>query len=104
MTVLSWQQISQAKKDHRDRSIAQIQPSLPKLPSNLPTSVVQVPSQVLSEEENAITTKAPESLVLKLASGFWTSEQVTRAFLRRAAIAQELVFTVPYEASLHLRY
>ena len=94
MAVLSWQEISQEKKNHRDRSIAQIQPTLPELPPDLPPNVVQIPSRVLPEDENNIATKSPESLVSELASGSLTSEQVTKAFLRRAIIAQKLVHAV----------
>lgn len=44
-----------------------------------------------SQEELEITDSTASELLEKLASKTWSSEQVTRAFCKRAAAAQQLV-------------
>ncbi|KAL8916412.1 MAG: hypothetical protein Q9208_008533 [Pyrenodesmia sp. 3 TL-2023] len=68
-----------------------ILPPIPDLPQHLPQNVTATPEQLLSSHENQITQSPPESLLGCLASGRWTSQEVTLAFLRRAGLAQKLV-------------
>ncbi|RAK99527.1 glutamyl-tRNA amidotransferase subunit A [Aspergillus ibericus CBS 121593] len=56
----------------------------------LPSRVIDIPRQHLTPLELAITESSPEALVVSLAAGKWTATSVTKAFLRRAAMAQRL--------------
>lgn len=86
-----WQDIAREVQDYRNASTDRVQPAIPKLPSNLPPNVLDIPSQVLRQEEIQITQTAPEDLLSSLAAGELSATSVTRAFLRRASLAQKLV-------------
>lgn len=75
----------------RDGSLARVEPPLGPLPDPLPLNVTGVPRQLLTEEECEITETEPIALVEKISKGEYTSVAVTKAFLRRAALAQKLV-------------
>ena len=87
----SWQDLAQQVQADRDRSIAQVEPAIPVLPETLPSRVIDIPRQHLTPLELAITESDPEALVESLAAGKLTASSVTKAFLRRAALAQRLV-------------
>lgn len=89
--MATWQETAKQMQDHRDATIAAIEPKLPPLPAELPLNVTSIPKQLLTEREMELTESAPEYLINALAAGFVTSTEVTKAFLRRAALAQELV-------------
>lgn len=92
MASTSWQEIAQAAQEQRDKSIAEVKPSLPDIQSeDLPLNVTATPWKHLSSFEIEVTETSPEKLVRSLASGELTSTEVTNAFLRRAGIAQKLV-------------
>ena len=91
MTSLSWQDIARQKHDHRNETIAKISPTVPDVPDELPQDVTGVPGDLLTARELEITESSTEALVSALAVGELTSVEVTKAFLRRAAIAQKLV-------------
>lgn len=58
------------------------------------TDILEVPVTcgILSDVEREITSKYDATALLeKLKSGVWSAEQVTVAFCKRAAIAQQLV-------------
>lgn len=78
-------------RDHRDATVAAIEPPLPELPSELPLNVTGIPKTVLTARELELTESPAEDLLTVLAAGYVTSGEVTRAFLRRAALAQRLV-------------
>ncbi|OKL59567.1 hypothetical protein UA08_05111 [Talaromyces atroroseus] len=86
-----WQDIAQRAQDARDKTIALVQPPVPDVPAELPLNVVEVPKKLLTAREVEITETPPEELVIKLASGAWTSVEVATTFLRRAGLAQKLV-------------
>ena len=88
-----WRTIAKRAQEHRDASIHSVQPPVPAISSDLPLRVVDIPQQVLTAEELAITERTPEGLLSALASGELTSVQVTTAFSRRAGLAQSLVMT-----------
>ena len=92
-TSKSWQEVAKIAQDHRDGSIAQVDPSVPDVPSaaDLPLNVSSLPKELLSKTEVLITETSPERLIESLASGERSSVEVTRAFLRRAGLAQKLV-------------
>lgn len=85
----SWQDVASAAQSLRDESISKVLQTsdIPKETLN----VTQVAGNVLTKEELLITETSPESTVSSLALGKISSVQVTRAFLRRAALAQKLV-------------
>jgi amidase len=91
MAQKTWQEVAKFAQDFRDKSIAEIQPPVPDVPSDLPLNVSTLPRTLLSEAEVKITETAPENLIASLASGELTSTEVTKAFLRRAGLAQKLV-------------
>jgi amidase len=82
-----WQDIVQEVQYNRDASIDRVQPPIPKISNDLPTNIFDIPSQVLNHEEIKITQIRPEDLLSRLATGELTATAVTRAFLRRAALA-----------------
>ena len=64
---------------------------IPNIPRNLPLNITAVPRKLLLPHEIEITETPAETLVAALASGSLTSVEVTKAFLRRAGLAQKLV-------------
>lgn len=96
MVKVPWQEIAKQAQAQRDKSIDQIQPPIPAVPSpdELPLNVTSIPRELLNEAELKITESPPEELLKFLASGELSSVDVTTAFLRRAGIAQKLVCRV----------
>ena len=88
-----WRKTASRVQDYRAQGLRKVQPPLPEIPSNLPKSVTHVPHQLLSQREIVITDSSPEDLLSYLRAGEWSSEEVARAYLRRASLAQELVST-----------
>ena len=89
-----WQDIAHQVQSHRNRTLSQIQPPIPDVPSSLPGNVTGIPQALLSPREVEITTTFTEDLVFSLATGSLTSTEVTNAFLRRAGLAQKLVISI----------
>ena len=100
----SWSKIASRVQEYRAQGLQQVQPPLPEIPSKLPQDVTSVPQQLLSPQELEITQLPPEGLLPLLAAGRLTSEEVTRAYLRRAALAQELVRTTSVATALTHSY
>lgn len=86
----SWEETAKIAQDLRDRSIAEVEPAVPAVPSTLPKNVIDLPRTLLSEDEVVLTEKNPEELLAALAKGEISSSTVTLAFLRRAGLAQKL--------------
>ena len=82
--------ISKARET-RDSSIARVEPPLAPLPDPLPKNVTKIPSQILTAGELEITALDAPELLKAIRDKVYSSEDVTRAFLRRAALAQKLV-------------
>lgn len=88
----TWEDKALQARSHRDESLAKVQPPLQGLPDQLPRNSQSLPSLVLSEREVEITEKySVTDLLLKLRSKELSAEEVVRAFLRRAAVAQSAV-------------
>lgn len=85
---------AQALCRHRDRTVDESWPGLSltliKL-GELPLNVTKIPHHVMDPVDIELTQQAPETLVTDISQGKWTSVQVAQAFLRRAALSQELV-------------
>lgn len=94
--MASWQETAARVQQYRDSSL-RVEPPLSGIPGELPQNVTEIPRKVLSPEEFDITERSLEELLKLLASGELSSVTVTKAFLRRAALAQKLV-----SLSLHL--
>ena len=90
----TWQDIAQKVRDHRDSTVEKVEPAIPTQFDSLPSRVIDVPRQHLSAAEVEITESPIDLLLSSLATGKLTSLEVTKAFLRRAAIAQKLVCTI----------
>ncbi|KAJ4358598.1 uncharacterized protein N0V89_003182 [Didymosphaeria variabile] len=86
----SWQTIAKRTQQHRDATLAAVEPPIPDLPE-LPLDSTPVPKTILTPEELSITESDPVDLLSKLSSGNLSSATVTNAFLRRATLAQKLV-------------
>ena len=86
----SWETIAQKAREHRDATLAVVQPPIPDIES-LPLDSTPIPKTILTLEEIAITESDPADLISRLVSGALSSTAVTQAFLRRATIAQKLV-------------
>lgn len=96
MTVPDWQRKAQVALDHRDETLSHVSPKLGKLPNPLPLSSQGLPKLLLTEREFELTENYDAiALVDMMKSKKVSSEEVTRAFLRRAAIAQESVRSPP---------
>jgi len=87
----SWEQTCAKVKAHRDSTIASIYPPLPPIPTGLPLNVTSIPALVLTHTEFAITSTLPTTTLLNhLSTRAISSTAVVSAYLRRAALAQEL--------------
>jgi hypothetical protein len=72
----------------RDASVAKVEPKLKGLPADLPLSSQDLPKAVLTSKEIEITEKYTiTELLSALKERALSVEEVTRAFLRRAALA-----------------
>ena len=91
MTEPSWQEVAKIAQEYRDASIARVEPAVPEVPGELPGDVTSIPAELLDKEEVKITQTTTEDLLASIASGNLTSTAVTKAFLRRAGLAQSLV-------------
>lgn len=89
-----WQEIAKQAKAYRDETIEEV----PDIPEDLPRDVTKIPNTLLSDDDIAITETVPERLIERIAGGHLTCVAVISAFLRRASIAQKLVFN-PYARS-----
>ncbi|OAL35295.1 hypothetical protein AYO20_05346 [Fonsecaea nubica] len=78
-------------RERRDASIAKVQPAIPAFAERLSSSVTTVPGKILTDDEISITEKPVRELLDLLAKEKLTAVAVTRAFLRRAVVAQNLV-------------
>ena len=90
MSDRTWQDIAAEAQRYRDDSIARVQPAVPKVPNELPLNVTHIPREVLEKEEIKVTESLPDHLLAQIAQRNWKAEDVTRAFLRRAGVAQAL--------------
>jgi len=92
-----WQAVAREAQEHRDASMKEYATGLPEpLENSMPSNVMDIPSQLLDQNDRQITELLPEDLVVLLASGQLTSVAVTEAFLRRATLAQKLVLFAVY--------
>ncbi|CAH0055156.1 unnamed protein product [Clonostachys solani] len=86
--VETWQTKAELPRRMRDESLAQVQPPLTGIPEPLPLNCQGLPKLVLTPRELELTESySVEQLLAQLHSRKLSSEELTRAFLRRAALA-----------------
>lgn len=89
MAPVYWRDQSKKAKAFRDASLAKVEPPLAALPTPLPVNSQALPKQHLTAREYDLTQNYDAiQLLAQLRSKTLTSEELTRAFLRRAALAQ----------------
>ncbi|KAI0508689.1 amidase signature domain-containing protein [Xylaria bambusicola] len=87
----TWEEVAADRQRHRDISLASFKPSPLNLPTgSIPVDTSAIPRSVLAAQDVEITEKNVEDLVPMLASGQWSAKTVVQAFMRRAALAQQL--------------
>ncbi|KAK6084366.1 acetamidase [Seiridium cupressi] len=85
----NWQDRALEARRHRDEGLARVQPALEGLPRALPKNSTGLAKALLTPREFELTEKyTATDLLYKLRTKELSSEEVTRAFLRRAALAQ----------------
>jgi amidase len=82
-------------REFRDASISRVKPPLSPLPTPLPKNVTRIANDILTSEELKITSYDAVELIQAIREKVFTCETITRAFLRRAALAQKLVLPLP---------
>ena len=92
---MTWEETAADKKERIEKSI----PDEWRIKSKpVGDSVMEYPAKsgILSSEELAITESSAAELVGKMAKGVLKSVNVTLAFCKRAALAQQLVLPPPW--------
>lgn len=93
MALKSWQEKAKEARDLRDETLSKVDPPFENLPDPLPLSSQDLPKQYLTPREYELTQNYDAIELLEMLCGKkTTSEELTRAFLRRAALAQYAVF------------
>lgn len=91
MAIQAWQEKVKEVIAYRDATLAKVEPALPEL-DELPLNSQELPKKYLTEREYDLTQNYDAVALLEmLRSKKVTSEELTRAFLRRAALAQKAV-------------
>lgn len=90
--VEAWEEKVAKVREHRDASLAKVEPAIALLTQDLPLNSQSVARTVLTDREIELTERyTVKELLAKLRSREFKVEEVTRAFLRRAAVAQACV-------------
>ncbi|KAF5004860.1 hypothetical protein FDECE_8642 [Fusarium decemcellulare] len=85
----SWKDKAAIARKVRDDSVSKVKPPLRGIPDTLPPNSQSIPKLVLAPREVELTENyTVHQLLAKLRSRELSSEELTRAFLRRAAVAQ----------------
>lgn len=94
----TWQEKVAWARSQRDANLAKVEPRLEGLPDELPLNSQGLPKIVLTPRELEITDGySVTELLAALRSRKFSVEEVTRAFLRRAALAQSAVCISPHQ-------
>ncbi len=89
-----WVEKAKSARDYRDETLKKVDPPFENLPDKLPLSSQELPKKYLTEREYELTQNYDAIELLEmLRTKKVTSEELTRAFLRRAALAQYAVST-----------
>ena len=85
-----WQEVAKEAQEYRDATLAAFATNIPAALETSKNST-KIPETILQAQDVTITESLPEELIKLLANGELTATEVTAAFLRRAALAQNLV-------------
>lgn len=89
---VAWEVRVSEAKTKREAGFAKVEPPLEGIPDQLPLNSLGLPKIVLTEKELKITEDYTiTQLLAALRTRKLSAEEVTRAFLRRAALAQAAV-------------
>ncbi|EXJ93382.1 hypothetical protein A1O1_01774 [Capronia coronata CBS 617.96] len=89
MALKPWEEKAKSARDYRDSTLSKVEPPFPPLPDPLPLSSQDLPKQYLTAREYELTQNYDAvELLQMLRTKQVTSEELTKAFLRRAALAQ----------------
>ncbi|GME60352.1 hypothetical protein Z519_08470 [Neofusicoccum parvum] len=110
MAITSWHEKAQSARDYRDASLAKVKPPIGPLPDPLPLSSQELPKQYLTPREYELTQNYDAIQLLDMLRRKEVScGELTKAFLRRAALAQyavncvtELMWDDAIERARHL--
>jgi len=91
MTVQNWQEISRAKQAATSKLVETWLPPDFSVDDKL-LNVMDMPAKYLSQRDNEITLLPATELIEQMRSGSLKSEDVVKAFCKRAAIAHKLVW------------
>lgn len=92
MVLALWEERAKSARDFRDHTLSKVDPPFDPLPDPLPLSSQELPKKYLTAREYELTQKHDAIELLEmLRTKKVTSEELTRAFLRRAALAQYAV-------------
>jgi len=92
MVLALWEERAKSARDFRDHTLSKIDPPFDPLPDPLPLSSQELPKKYLTAREYELTQNHDAIELLEmLRTKKVTSEELTRAFLRRAALAQYAV-------------
>jgi hypothetical protein len=97
MVLALWEEKAQSARDYRDATLSKVDPPFDPLPDpdSLPLSSQELPKKYLTPREYELTQNHDAVELLEMLRGKkLTSEELTRAFLRRAALAQYAVRTL----------
>lgn len=86
-----WEVPVEGKRQELEQSVQRIIGSTPGLTDDLPLNVTALPAIVLTDSQVRITEMPPEILLQEISAGKLSSLEVTRASLKRAAVASRLV-------------
>lgn len=90
--MATYQETVSAALQHRDVGLSKVEPKLQGIPDELPLNCQSLPKAVLTAREIEITENYSVAELLDvLRKREIKVEEVTRAFLRRAAVAQAAV-------------
>jgi len=87
----TWQEVAADRQTYRDATINAVMPLLPPV-TDVPLNTIPIAKKILTTSELQITESTVEQLIPKLADGSLSAVEVANAFLRRAGLAQKLVY------------
>ncbi|TEY83162.1 hypothetical protein BOTCAL_0025g00210 [Botryotinia calthae] len=99
--VTKWQDVASEAQKHLDATIAPAEPALVEITEELPLRVISLPRKYMGPGDITITETLIEMRLASLAIVKLHSLAVTKAFLRRAAIAQTLFLARAKELDEH---
>jgi len=86
----TWQEVAADRQKYRDATFSLLEPPLPPI-EDIPLNTIPLARKFLTADEIKITETPVEDLVPQLANAELSSVAVTKAFLRRAGLAQKAV-------------